>query len=82
MSNDFSFHDREPKDLYWYITIADDSCQTEEQEELVENNSIAFANRAPGIWDKISNDKENPSKILYLLFCCKMSEDILLEHLR
>ena len=82
LSNDFSFHDREPKDLYWYITIADDSCQTEEQEELVENNSIAFANRAPGIWDKISNDKENPSKILYLLFCCKMSEDILLEHLR
>lgn len=84
LSDDFSLHDREPEDLYWYIAISDDSCcsEDEEQKKLIESNSIAFANRAPGIWDEISNDKENPSKILYLLFCCKMSEYILLEHLR
>ena len=84
LSNDFTFQYREPEDLYWYIAIPDDSCHAEndEQTKLIENNNLAFTNKAPGIWDKISNDKENPSKILYLLFCCKMSEDILLEHLR
>lgn len=82
LMNDFLLEYKEPGELYWYISISDNQCNTDEQKELVKSNQTAFQSKAQNIWDSISNDKENPSKILHLLFCCKMSEDILLEHLR
>ena len=78
----FSLDDTEPQLAYWYMTIDNALCKNDEQREMVKKNRESFGSWAQSVWGSISNDKENPSKILYLLFCCKMSEEILLDHLR
>ncbi len=68
--------------IYSYIDISADEKASAQARLMADNNKLVFERRGPAIWDRVSKDVENPPRILYLLFCCKMSESILLSHIR
>lgn len=73
---------RKVRELYWYITIKEDSSQNAHVRQLIKRNRQFFNSTVQRIWEPISKDHESPTEIQYCLFCCYMSEAILLEHLR
>lgn len=82
LAEDVSFEDEGLERLYCCIAIDMQHAENPNEKELITKNRISFEKRAQIIWNSISNDTENPTKIRYLLFCCKMSESILLDNLR